>query len=249
MRLPPKLLVHVVMVFLACTGIALTGCKQIHGRPAPGPEVLRPEQVLSFNVLYQQNCAACHGDNGRNGASIALANPAYLAVAGEERIHSVITKGVSSSLMPPFASSAGGTLTDQQVTILAHGILQKWATPESLSLQNAPTYQSELQGDVHRGQQAFAAFCSRCHGASGEGTVSKEKGIESKVGSIVDPAYLALMSNQGLRSIVIAGRPDEGMPDWRSDSTQPMTDQQITDVVAWLAAKRVADPGQPYGAK
>jgi cytochrome c oxidase cbb3-type subunit 3/ubiquinol-cytochrome c reductase cytochrome c subunit len=67
-----------------------------------------------------------------------------------------------------------------------------------------------------------------------------------KVGSIVDGSYLALISDQGLRSITIAGRPDEGMPDWRTDGTQPMTDQQITDVVAWLVSKRKADPGQPY---
>jgi cytochrome c oxidase cbb3-type subunit 3/ubiquinol-cytochrome c reductase cytochrome c subunit len=41
------------------------------------------------------------------------------------------------------------------------------------------------------------------------------------------------------------------MPDWRNDAAQPMpmnpmTDQQITDILAWLASKRVANPGQPY---
>jgi cytochrome c oxidase cbb3-type subunit 3/ubiquinol-cytochrome c reductase cytochrome c subunit len=52
-----------------------------------------------------------------------------------------------------------------------------------------------------------------------------------------------------LRSIVIAGRPEEGMPDWRSDGAQPLTDQQITDIVAWLGSKRTASPGQPYPAQ
>jgi len=66
------------------------------------------------------------------------------------------------------------------------------------------------------------------------------------MGSIVDGSYLALISDQGLRSIMIAGRPDEGMPDWRTDGAQPMTDQQITDIVAWLATKRTVNPGQPY---
>jgi hypothetical protein len=67
-----------------------------------------------------------------------------------------------------------------------------------------------------------------------------------KAGSIVDGSYLALISDQALRSIVIAGRPDEGMPDWRTDAAQPLTDQQITDIVAWLSSKRIANPGQPY---
>jgi cytochrome c oxidase cbb3-type subunit 3/ubiquinol-cytochrome c reductase cytochrome c subunit len=63
----------------------------------------------------------------------------------------------------------------------------------------------------------------------------------------VDPTYLALVSDQYLRSIIIAGRPDQGMPDWRSDSSQSLTDVQITDIVSWLASRRIADPGQPYG--
>jgi cytochrome c oxidase cbb3-type subunit 3/ubiquinol-cytochrome c reductase cytochrome c subunit len=69
-------------------------------------------------------------------------------------------------------------------------------------------------------------------------------------GSLVDPAFLALISDQGLRSIIIAGQPEQGMPDWRSDVTGPqahaMTDPEIADIVAWLAAHRVATPGQPY---
>jgi hypothetical protein len=56
-----------------------------------------------------------------------------------------------------------------------------------------------------------------------------------------------LISDQSLRSITIAGRPDGGMPDWRADAAgQAMTDQQITDIVAWLASKRIVNPGQPY---
>jgi cytochrome c oxidase cbb3-type subunit 3/ubiquinol-cytochrome c reductase cytochrome c subunit len=50
------------------------------------------------------------------------------------------------------------------------------------------------------------------------------------------------VSDQSLRSTIIAGRPDQGMPDWRSDISGPrsraMTDQEITGVVAWLAAQR-----------
>jgi cytochrome c oxidase cbb3-type subunit 3/ubiquinol-cytochrome c reductase cytochrome c subunit len=107
-----------------------------------------------------------------------------------------------------------------------------------------PSYKAALQGDAGRGQQAFGTFCARCHGAAGEGSAGDAK--SGKVGSIVDGSYLALISDQGLRSITIAGRPDEGMPDWRSDGAAPLTDQEITDIVAWLASKRTAVPGQPY---
>jgi mono/diheme cytochrome c family protein len=226
--------------------MVFVGCDRIPGRPGPGPEVVRPEQVLGFPVLYKQNCAACHGADGKNGAAISLANPVYLAVAGEATVQQVIAKGVAGKLMPPFAKSAGGMLTDAQVAALAHGLLQHWGKPDLLAGQSAPAYLATLSGDAGRGQQAFTAFCARCHGAMGEGVPGDPKSGSGRLGSLVDTSYLALISDQDLRSITIAGRPDEGMPDWRSDAAQPLTDQQITDVVAWLSSKRIADPGQPY---
>lgn len=237
-------LLGALLVSAGC--MASIGCSHIPGRPGPGPEVVRPEEVLAFPVLYQQNCAACHGDHGKSGAAIPLANPVYLAVVGEDHLRDTIAKGVPGRLMPPFAKSSGGMLTDQQVTLLAQGILREWSRPGVLASQTPPAYQSTLTGDTGRGQQAFSAFCARCHGAAGEGHTSDAKDNASKLGSIVDPSYLALISDQDLRSITIAGRPDEGMPDWRSDGTQPLTDQQITDIITWLASKRTADPGQPY---
>jgi len=227
----------------------LAGCSRIPGRPGPGPEVVRPDEVLSFPVLYKTNCAACHGENGRNGAAIALANPVYLAVAGEDTLRAISAKGVPGKLMPAFAKSAGGMLTDQQINVLAHGMIQDWGSAEMLSAPGLPSYAATSTGDATRGQEAFGVFCARCHGAGGEGSPVDAKSGARKLGSIVDGSYLALISDQGLRSIVIAGRPDEGMPDWRSHGAQPMTEQQITDVVAWLASKRIADPGQPYASK
>jgi cytochrome c oxidase cbb3-type subunit 3/ubiquinol-cytochrome c reductase cytochrome c subunit len=55
----------------------------------------------------------------------------------------------------------------------------------------------------------------------------------------VDTAYLALVSDQALRTTVIAGRIDLGMPDWRAYIPgQPLSAQQISDVVAWLVSQR-----------
>jgi cytochrome c oxidase cbb3-type subunit 3/ubiquinol-cytochrome c reductase cytochrome c subunit len=75
-------------------------------------------------------------------------------------------------------------------------------------------------------------------------------GKTMRTGSIVDPTYLALVSDQYLRTTILAGRPEEGMPDWRSDLAEPharpMTDQEITDTVAWIASHRIAVPGEPY---
>jgi mono/diheme cytochrome c family protein len=205
-------------------------------------------------TLYKQNCAGCHGADGKNGAAISLANPVYLELIGESRLRDTIAKGVVGKLMPAFSKSAGGDLTDAQLTILAHGIVERWGKPGLLANETAPPYEATLQGNVDRGFAAYGVYCARCHGATGEGGPADGKMTAGKssahregwLGSIVDPSYLALISDQNLRSIAIAGRPDEAKPDWRNDGPQPMTDQEVTDILAWIASKRVAHPGQPY---
>ncbi|HXC95381.1 MAG TPA: cytochrome c [Edaphobacter sp.] len=231
-------------MFLTSTALALGGCGHFSLAPKMDPAVLRPEVVLDFPTLYKANCAACHGENGKNGAAISLNNAVYLAIAGEGNLREVTAKGVHGGLMPGFSKSAGGMLTDKQVDALVHGMMQ-WSRADVLAGQSAPPYQATLQGDPPRGQQAFGVFCARCHGTGAEGLAGDKNG-KGKVGSIVDGSYLALITDQGLRSYAIAGKQDEGMPDWRTDGAQALTDQQITDIVAWLASKRGANPGQPY---
>jgi mono/diheme cytochrome c family protein len=221
---------------------ATSGCMGAPGKPGAGPEVPRPERVVDFATLYAQNCAACHGAAGKNGAAISLANPVYLAVAGATNIQHATSTGVPATAMPAFA----GHLTDQQIAVLAQGMIKNWGNPPMVKGQALPAYSSSAPGDAGRGQQAFGIFCARCHGADGSGVVAGN----THTGSLIDPAYLALVSNQGLRSLIIAGQPEQGMPDWRSDlATNPraMTDEEITDTVAWLAAHRIGAPGQPYG--
>jgi mono/diheme cytochrome c family protein len=229
---------------ISASMLVVAGCKVAPARREPVAQ--RPDQVSNFTELYQQNCAACHGDQGKNGAAISLANPVYLAVAGPDIIQKATANGVPGTLMPAFAKSQGGMLTDQQIAILAQGVESAWARPAALQGQSAPTYASSSPGDPTQGQQAFTIFCASCHGSDGTGLKRKE----NSTGSLVDPAYLALISDQGLRSLIIAGQPEDGMPDWRSDATgarsRPMTDKEITDIVAWLASHRVAAPGQPY---
>jgi mono/diheme cytochrome c family protein len=229
------------LILLFAAAVGMTACNSLPGRPGPEPEVPRPDDVLSFNTLYKENCSGCHGADGKGGVSIALSNPVYLAIADDNTIRKVITGGVHGGGMPAWAQSQGGSLTDKQIDVLVTGI-RGWAQPDAQKAANMPPYAASAPGDAKHGADVYATFCSSCHGADGNGG----KGGSS----IVNGSYLALVSDQYLRTIVIAGRPDLGQPDWRSDvQGHPMADQEITDVVAWLTAQRPAYPGQPYSAK
>lgn len=228
-------------VLVAFAAILASGCGVSHGQPKKGSEVLAPNEVLEFGTLYAENCAGCHGTEGRGGAAIALANPVYLAIADDASIRKVIGNGVRGTAMPAFAESAGGMLTDAQIDVITKGIRSRWSQHAILDAATAPSYAPKSTGDAQRGEVAYKTFCESCHGPGGSGG--------RKGSAITDDSFLALVSDQGLRTIVITGRPELGAPDWRGNVPgRPMSDQEVTDVVAWLASRRVQNPGQPYSA-
>jgi cytochrome c oxidase cbb3-type subunit 3/ubiquinol-cytochrome c reductase cytochrome c subunit len=227
---------YVAGVALAVT--TLSACDNMPGRPKPGPEVPRPDQELSFQALYRDNCAGCHGAEGQKGPGTDLANPEYEALIDDATLRDVIAKGQKNTMMPGFATSAGGSLTDQQVDAILRGMRQHWSKGNVLEGLNAPPYKATKQGDPARGKQVYSMNCARCHGAPG--------GPPGPKGAILDGAFLTLISDQTIRTTAITGRPDLGMPDWRTQmKDRPMTDQDVTDVVSWLSSQRPTPAGQP----
>src|SRR5215472_12826473 len=229
--------------FTACAValLAVSGCN-LPGRPTPAEIVKRPTDILDPVVLYKQNCAGCHGEEGKLGPAPPIGDSLYLAIVDDNTLRDTISKGRPGTAMPAFAQSEGGMLTNNQVDTIVQGIRQRWGHSQVLAAGTAPPYTAKSTGNARDGAAVFTTFCASCHGADGRGT--------RKVGSIVNPAYLSLITDQALRTIVIVGRPDFDAPDWRNNLPgHPMTDQQISDVVAWLAAQRPAGAatGSPAG--
>ena len=237
MNHPSPGLIMAIFIVLVCAS-----CTNSPARESANSPVIRPTQVTDFNVLFGENCAGCHGSQGKGGAAIPLSDPVFLTIADDATIRRIATNGVTGTPMPAFAQSAGGMLTDKQIDAIVTGIRTRWAKPDMLRDANPPPYRAqEASGDPAHGAAVYATYCSSCHGPDGRGS--------KKASSIVDGSYLALVSDQDLRTIVIIGRPDLGAPDWRGDVPgKPMSAQEISDVVAWLAAQRPKVPGQPYPA-
>lgn len=221
--------------------LMLSACSSPHGRPQRDSVPVAPSRVLEFGTLYAQNCAACHGAEGRGGAAIALADPVYLAIIDEPSMRKIIADGAHGTSMPAFAENAGGMLTDEQIAVISSGIFSRWARKGILDGTDRPSYAARNPGTAANGELAYRTYCASCHGPGGQGG--------PKGSAITNDSFLALVSDQSLRTIVIAGRPELGAPDWRGNVPgKPMSDQEITDVVAWLTSHRVRSPGQPYSA-
>src|SRR5208282_269089 len=125
----------------ALLSLLLSGCSSPPpGQPEKYAETIAPQQIAEFTTLYAQNCAGCHGAQGRGGAAIALADPIYLAIVDEAPMRKVIANGVHGTSMPAFAQSAGGMLTDKQVDAIASGIFSRWGHKGVLDGSNPPSY-------------------------------------------------------------------------------------------------------------
>jgi cytochrome c oxidase cbb3-type subunit 3 len=228
-----------ICLLLAAAPAFCGGCANLPGRPKAGALPVDPDNIADFKLLFKTNCSGCHGEEGKGGAALSIADPVYLAIADDTVLRKVITNGVPGTSMAAFAKSAGGMLTDRQVDILVRGLREHYAKPNALAGFTPPPYISTETGDASRGAAVYESFCAFCHGSGGRGG--------PKASSIVDGSFLALLTDQELRTLVIVGRPDLGAPDWRNNVPgKPMTSQEISDVVAWLSAQRPQFAGSPY---
>jgi cytochrome c oxidase cbb3-type subunit III len=229
MRFPAQAILPLISLALL---VGSMGCNRKVGPPKDQDELMRPENVASFDRLYKQNCSACHGENGSGGPALDLANPNYQVLVDDASLKRWITSGMPGTQMPAFGESAGGFLTPQQVDVLVAGMRARWDHKDR-NTSDMPTYASSAVGNVEHGQDIFRVSCASCH----------QQGQKM----ITNASYLALVSDQSLRTMVIAGRPDLGHPDWKqARAGQPLTGQDVSDVIGYLHSLRSVTPGQPY---
>ncbi|HEX3655789.1 MAG TPA: c-type cytochrome [Pirellulales bacterium] len=207
------------------------GC-DLPGQPDPN---LRSEgRALTGPELFQTHCAGCHGAEGKLGPAPPLNDSLFAKIMPRDELLRVIAHGRPGTPMPAFSRESGGPLSKEQIGAITWphtgGQPSNATTPDWLRLDRPIA-----AGDAKRGAAAFNRACAPCHGDHGEGTEG--------AGAINDLAFLEITSDQLLRRLIITGRPDLDMPDYRSpdgrdDDFQPLDEKDINDLVALLAAWR-----------
>lgn len=211
--------------------VPLAGCDW-PGKPKDSDRPIPAEKIEDFITLYNTHCSGCHGKDGKDGPAPPLNDQLFLAIVPDEVLRQVITEGRTGTPMTAFARDRGGPLTGKQIDIVAKGIKERWAAPESVKGKPPPYLLSAAKaGDKKVGLEVFARDCAMCHGKHGQGG--------DDAGAINDPAFLALVSDQALRRYIITGRPDFGMPNYLDREDADLTSQEINDLVALLAYWRV----------
>jgi cytochrome c oxidase cbb3-type subunit 3 len=256
-----------VAAWICAIAVALFAGCDFPGKPTPADRPVSPENVLNFTEIYKRNCAGCHGADGKLGPAPPLNDSLFRSLVPETELERVVVSGRQGTPMPAFSRANGGALTPAQVLVLVHGIkgipdhrheseaqvtggakaadgegaAPAWETPKPLP-KNAPAYLLSRQAANHTSGEyerirttVFAQACAGCHGEHGKGDKS----------AINDASFLALISNQGLRRLIITGRPDLGMPDYagtdgRDPEFRPLTSRDVDDLVDLLASWRTS---------
>ncbi|MBV9084477.1 MAG: c-type cytochrome [Acidobacteriaceae bacterium] len=227
----PRTVVWVVMGIVCAATMWVTSCEPPGKPKAQEAQALNRESILDFKVLFESNCAGCHGSEGKNGPARILNDALYVAVIPKETLRNTVANGRPANGMPAWARSQGGPLTDKQIDALVNGIFDNWGKGGAkLKGATLPAYTAQSSGDANHGKQIFGKDCFMCHGPG------------APIGPVTNASYLSLVTDQMLRTSVIVGRPDLGMPNYRFlNMGRALSDRDITDVVAYLGSQRPAN--------
>ena len=111
-----------------------------------------PEALRTGHNLYVNNCAQCHGSDGRGAPSFPNLTDGEWLYGGEpETIKTSIING-RNGVMPPWGPALG-----------ADGVKQ---VTEYVLGMSGQEHDAALAAE---GQQKFTMFCVACHGADGKG--------------------------------------------------------------------------------
>lgn len=108
--------------------------------------------IRAGQALFANRCADCHGADakGFSGPDLTVL---WAEGTTDERVFQVVRDGIQGSIMPSSDAPA------QEV----------WAMVSFVkSISTVPEFISDV-GDADRGEEIFAARCTRCHRVDGEG--------------------------------------------------------------------------------
>jgi cytochrome c oxidase cbb3-type subunit 3 len=180
--------------------------------------------------IYLENCAVCHGPDGKGRIGATLAKD-WPSVRPDLRIADTIRDGVSGSPMPAWSQANGGPLTDAEIEAVTSYILS-WETGGSPLIIPAPTAVPRpimtplpnVSGDPNRGALLFDQNCVVCHGPNGEG----------RIGAPLRKVWASVRPDLEVKAIIQRGIQGSVMPAWGQQNGGPLNEADVNDLVAFV---------------
>jgi mono/diheme cytochrome c family protein len=175
-----------------------------------------PAGVAAGGVLYNGNCAGCHGRRGEGGIGLTLNTSDLLAVVNDEYLYRAIVEGRSTTAMPAWANLSAEQVSD----IILY--LRSWRREPRRAMRRMPDHGDYALGEVH-----YRVSCLPCHGEEARGGVGPQ---------LANPSFLNAASNEYLYHWIGEGRVGTAMKGFLAEGQGPTTlrPSQIMDVIAYL---------------
>jgi mono/diheme cytochrome c family protein len=201
-----------------------------------------PEAKALFNSL---GCRGCHKVNGVGGADgpdltregrLDPGRLDFTHVPGGRTVPAWLAEHfrAPATLVPNSQMPALG-LTEAQIDRLVYYLLSLRAGGPAAAKLPADRIRVERFGArefATDGATLYAAFCSGCHGASGQGM--RYAGM-APFPAIGNPDFLALASDEFLAATIEKGRPGRRMPGW-ADPASGLRPNERRAIVAYVRA-------------
>jgi len=202
-----------------------------------------PQYQLGAQV-YAENCALCHGPNGEGRVGATLAKD-WPSIRPELLTRETIARGVEGTAMPAWSQENGGPLSDEELDALVLFILswQIGGAPQ-ITPGDTPTPRAAVspvpgvEGDPNQGGFLYDQNCAVCHGVNGEG----------RIGATLAKAWPSIRPDLTIKSVIEKGVTGSAMPAWSQENGGPLTESEISDLVAfvmtWSEAEKSSDAAQ-----
>jgi len=188
--------------------------------------------------LWRENCAMCHGADGRgtakikeqlNGEIVDFASLAFAESIDRKKMLLAIRDGVKDSIMPSFRE----TLNYQQMLAVADYASENFM----MNLTVSEEYQL--------GKKVFSDNCSVCHGDTGQGAIWTAAGLFPKPANFTDEKKITELTRNRMIFSVTNGRPETAMVSWKTR----LSTEQIDVVVSYIRAAimKVSDIDTSFG--
>lgn len=177
-------------------------------------------------ALYKENCAVCHGNEGKGGVGVPLALPDFQYAVSDQFLARTIRRGRPGRVMPAFKKFSNAQIT----AIVRH--IRTWDPGKPIRYPRI-----KVTGDPAKGRILYKKHCAACHGKNAKGgegtgvTFSRPRNLSIIAPALNNQGFLYAASDQMIKATLMNGR--EGTP-MVSFLKQGLNEQNINDVVSFI---------------